>query len=81
MKKVIQTGFAHVGIFVVVAVVAISGVLVWVYLNKSAPLATKDSQITTTGQAISTTRQVKNDIENINIDNQLDTSEIDSVLQ
>lgn len=81
MKNFIQKGFAHAGVFVVVAVVAISGVLVWVYLSKNSPLATADPQIKSTSQAINSSRQVKADVEQVNIDTELDTSEIDSVLQ
>lgn len=81
MKQLIQKGFAHAGVFVVVAVVVISGVLVWVYVSKSSQLATAEPQIKSTGQAVSSARQVKQDIDNINIDAELDTTEIDAVLQ
>lgn len=83
MKKIVQKGFAHAGIFVAVAVVAISGVLVWVYLSKSSQLAanTNTPQIKTTAQAVSGARQVKQDLANINIDKSIDTSEIDAVLR
>jgi len=83
MKSPLRTGlgFASAGVFVVAAVVVLSGVLVWLYISKSTELATTEPQVTTTAQAVSSTRQVKEDLDNLDIDKDLDMSDIDAVLQ
>lgn len=74
-------GFANAGVFVVAAVVVLSGVLVWLYISKSTQFATTEPPVKTTAQAVSSARQVKEDLNNIDIDKELDMSEIDAVLQ
>ena len=87
MARIRIHGFAHAGILAVVAVVAISGLLLWVYYNKSAQLAQTNTgstssvqPITTTAQAVSGVQQVQASLNSLNVNAQLDTSTIDSVL-
>lgn len=69
------------GMLVTAVAVVIGGVLLWVYYAKNTQLAhTTVKPITSTAQAVSTTKQVKADLDSINVNAQLDTSEIDNVL-
>ncbi len=87
MARTLAKGFAHAGILAAVGIVAISGLLLWVYYSRSAQLAQTNSAgvnttqpIATTAQAVSGVKQVQASLSSLHVNAQLDTSTIDAVL-
>lgn len=80
MAKSSQTGGSHVAIVVVLAVIVIAGALVYVFMNRQQ-VVTNTAAPTTVTQAKEQTKQVKNDLGAVDIDTELNTSDIDAALQ
>jgi len=75
-----QKGFAIVEIAVIVAVVALVGVLGYTYMNRQVSTSEKNTTPTAQTAKVETTN-IKSELETIDIDASLDTSTIDEALQ
>ena len=73
----------NTSVFSLIAVFAVASIVLWVYFSSHRQLAqvSQPAAPASQAQAVGMVHQTVQDLKNINIDSELDTSDIDEVLQ